>query len=504
MLSYVICVLILFLLYIFTFKLRHKQLQFLIFAFIGIILMIISSMFYSIRKTGVYSGMAFVTFEFLYNISRHMNLTMTGIYRIALAGSFSVFCSLIAMGFNILPPKRVLWRFVFLIPSVLYMVLNDPDTNYWFYLNSATLFYNADNALVLLNIYNYTTIAFYLMIPVVAVFLYYRRTAFIIKKRHAVYMLLYIIVYYALIFVLNSVGLIHFSKWANIQILKYSDEFVTDITMTIILISIYIVLLFIAVLTYKNLQMQNYSAKAIYKNTNILDKNLRMILHTYKNYFYIINQQLVFLKNLNEPYSDKAVETLNALDTFSLNALDEISERINALQNIKLLYKPVNLIDCADLAVSKLFVPPGVKIIKDYRCDKAMLFTEKKCITEMIFNLLQNSLEAFYSINPQEKEPTIRIMVDSEPDWILLEITDNGCGIGKKEKKAIFAPLFSGKQGKNNFGIGLHYVKKIIQAHKGYIFVDSLPGEYTTFQVYLPAISNGKDTRTWSKLKLKS
>ncbi|MEF3168374.1 MAG: PAS domain S-box protein [Deltaproteobacteria bacterium] len=69
--------------------------------------------------------------------------------------------------------------------------------------------------------------------------------------------------------------------------------------------------------------------------------------------------------------------------------------------------------------------------------------------------------------------------------WIKITIADTGCGIPEKYLDKIFDPYFTTKQ--QGSGLGLAITHSIITKHDGHIFVQSKPGEGTTFTIYLPA-----------------
>lgn len=73
--------------------------------------------------------------------------------------------------------------------------------------------------------------------------------------------------------------------------------------------------------------------------------------------------------------------------------------------------------------------------------------------------------------------------------YVILEVTDNGCGMSPEVRAKIFDPFFTTKEQGKGTGLGLAMVYGIIRNHDGYIQVESTPGVGTTFTIYLPAIN---------------
>ena len=73
--------------------------------------------------------------------------------------------------------------------------------------------------------------------------------------------------------------------------------------------------------------------------------------------------------------------------------------------------------------------------------------------------------------------------------YVVLEVTDNGCGMPPEVKAKIFDPFFTTKEQGKGTGLGLAMVYGIIRNHDGYIQVESNPGVGTTFTIYLPAMN---------------
>lgn len=74
-----------------------------------------------------------------------------------------------------------------------------------------------------------------------------------------------------------------------------------------------------------------------------------------------------------------------------------------------------------------------------------------------------------------------------EGSYVLLEVSDTGAGIPKKDWALIFEPLFSTKESGRGTGLGLSTVQSIVKAHSGFVSFRSEMGKGTTFTVHIPA-----------------
>ncbi|MFM8433213.1 MAG: sensor histidine kinase [Bacteroidota bacterium] len=105
-------------------------------------------------------------------------------------------------------------------------------------------------------------------------------------------------------------------------------------------------------------------------------------------------------------------------------------------------------------------------------------------LSNLIFNLLDNANK--YSI----EKPDINVITRSDRYGIFLAVKDKGIGMNKETQKKIFEPFYRVPTGNvhdiKGFGLGLSYVKAIIDGHQGHIRVESEPGAGSTFECFLP------------------
>ncbi len=106
-------------------------------------------------------------------------------------------------------------------------------------------------------------------------------------------------------------------------------------------------------------------------------------------------------------------------------------------------------------------------------------------IGQVVLNLFSNAVK--YS--PEGSEITVSVKTTNEE--VLVQFTDQGCGISRDNLKSLFKKFFRAKEDKfvkdvEGTGLGLAFVKEIIQQHGGKIGVESELGKGSTFSFVLP------------------
>lgn len=118
--------------------------------------------------------------------------------------------------------------------------------------------------------------------------------------------------------------------------------------------------------------------------------------------------------------------------------------------------------------------------------DDPYIYVDEMHFTNVIFNLMDNAMK----YRKQEEPLSLSVRTWNANGHFMLSIKDNGIGIRKENLKKIFDKFYRVHTGNihdvKGFGLGLAYVKQIIQAHGGSIRAESELGVGTTFIIVLP------------------
>ena len=116
------------------------------------------------------------------------------------------------------------------------------------------------------------------------------------------------------------------------------------------------------------------------------------------------------------------------------------------------------------------------------------IYADKTHFINIISNILDNAIK--YS----PEKPEISILTKNENENLIIEIKDNGIGISRENQKQVFKKLYRVSTGDlhdaKGFGIGLYYVKKIIEEHGGSVDLESEINKGSTFTIILPLLIN--------------
>jgi two-component system phosphate regulon sensor histidine kinase PhoR len=126
-------------------------------------------------------------------------------------------------------------------------------------------------------------------------------------------------------------------------------------------------------------------------------------------------------------------------------------------------------------------------ITKHFDAARTSVLVNEVHFINVIVNILENAIK--YSPNV----PKIDIFTENVKDFVLIKVKDNGIGMSKIAQKRVFEKFYREHTGDlhdvKGHGLGLAYVKKIIDDHNGQIYVESEKGKGSTFIIKIPLIN---------------
>ncbi|MCC5943567.1 MAG: HAMP domain-containing histidine kinase [Bernardetiaceae bacterium] len=206
----------------------------------------------------------------------------------------------------------------------------------------------------------------------------------------------------------------------------------------------------------------------------------------------------------SELLQDPSVASLPSASARYLGMIKAESKRLHAqvdkvLQvarldrsDFKLKIQPLDLHHIIENAIQNIFIQVekrGGKVQLSLDAERTDIQADEVHITNIISNLVDNANK--YS----PEKPEISIRTESLKNGILVSVADNGLGISKKMKDKVFDKFYRIPTGDlhdvKGFGLGLSYVKTMVEAHGGNITLDSELGKGSTFKIFMPYTYKG-------------
>ena len=177
----------------------------------------------------------------------------------------------------------------------------------------------------------------------------------------------------------------------------------------------------------------------------------------------------------NPDFRNDALGTIQQSVTKIRNMVSQLSL---LSQKLELNRSEADLNEIVAATLSSLNGCVKISLLQDLRPVPRMAVDSEQ-IQKVLTNLVLNANEAV------GEGGEIRVATKQTDGWVMLSVSDNGCGMSKEfVEHSLFHPFKSTKKG--GMGIGLFHSKMIVEAHQGRIEVESEEGRGTTFRVFLP------------------
>ncbi len=278
----------------------------------------------------------------------------------------------------------------------------------------------------------------------------------------------------------NEVLIVLVPNYKDVVLKSISLNIATAILFTIIIIAAFY-------LTLRTMLRQK-------KLSEIKNDFINNMTHEFKTPLATISLAVDALKN------EKVMSNPEKMTYFS-SIIKEENQRMNrqvetilkaALmekQEVQLMLRPLHLHEVIENVVDNFALQLEDKKGKaelSLNASNDLIDADEVHLSNLVNNLIDNSIK--YS--KDNVPPDIRIATSSDDKKIMIRLEDNGIGMGKETVKRIFEKFYRAHTGNihnvKGFGLGLSYVKTMVEAHGGDIKVESVLGKGSVFNIELP------------------
>jgi signal transduction histidine kinase len=259
----------------------------------------------------------------------------------------------------------------------------------------------------------------------------------------------------------------------------------TSMTIAMIITTILLLLVIVAFIHFALLQHREHEIKTDFLN------NMTHELKTPIASISLASQMLKDSAVLKAPAMLENISRIVSEETKRLNILVEKVLQTSIFDSEKsiLQLKEDDVNDLIHSVINnfsvKIYSQNG-KINTSLQAENAVVMLDDTHFTNVIYNLLENSLKY------RRDSLIINVLTYNFKDTIVIEVADNGVGINNSDLKHIFEKFYRVYTGNTHdvkgYGLGLAYVKKIVEQHSGTISVESELGVGTKFIIKLPIV----------------
>jgi len=259
---------------------------------------------------------------------------------------------------------------------------------------------------------------------------------------------------------------------------------ISSVVMTIIIIAIFVFTLWII---FRQKRLSEMKTDFV----NNMTHELKTPISTISLASQMLNDDTIPVENKNMGHISRIIDTESK--RLGIQVEKVLQMAIFDKGKLKLKYKQTDVHELIQHLVENFSIQVkkrGGKIEFNPGAMNSNVSIDNVHFTNVISNLLDNAIKYC------KREPDIHLSTKQSGNSIIIRISDNGIGISKENQKRIFEKFFRVPTGNihniKGFGLGLSYVKKIVEIHNGSINLRSELNKGTSFEIKLPLTEDKK------------
>jgi len=206
------------------------------------------------------------------------------------------------------------------------------------------------------------------------------------------------------------------------------------------------------------------------------------------------------LSLLHLPIDSKAAEDINEVIKSAKRAADLVRQILTFSRKAdhKFIDVSPHLMFKEALRMMRATLPATIEIEEAIDKECGTILADPTGLHQIIMNLCTNAVHSMedskgilsiklyrQELGEEEISAEDGVVAGS---FVVLGVSDNGCGMDQETQKQIFEPYFTTKDVGKGTGLGLSVIHGIVKDHKGFIRVESRPGKGSTFYIFFPAL----------------
>jgi len=230
------------------------------------------------------------------------------------------------------------------------------------------------------------------------------------------------------------------------------------------------------------------------------------IAHDFNNMLAGMIGNIYLLKQQVQEQPDM-MRRVNNIERLSNRAADMIGQLLTFARKdiVRMNVMPLTPFIKETLKFLHATLPENVILHQDICTDPLCVYADGTQMHQILMNLMNNACDALDGIEEPHLSVSLKaftagdIFIEQHPNakigtYACLSVADNGCGMPEGQTDHIFEPFFTTKEQGKGTGLGLAMVYGAVNTHHGFVDVESIEGEGSTFRIYIPLSESTPNT----------